>query len=110
MDDGGAGHPVPTAEVYLPWTDSWRQLPDLPAWTDSSGSHNMTATRLMLLTGTAGLLELHLLGGTSTDWSTHRVSLTPQVWRLDWNSGSRSYSWTADWDPALGGCSLLVYL
>ena len=110
MDEGGAGHPVPTAEVYIPWTDSWRPLPALPAWTDSEGSHNMTDTRLMFLTSPDGTLKLHLLGGSSDDWNTGGVDLTPQVWRLLWNCGSRSYSWTADYDPALGGCSLLLYL
>ena len=70
----------------------------------------MTDTRLMFLTGRAGDLSLHLLGGESVEWSTNIGYLTPQVWRLDWNSGSHSYSWTADWDPALGGCSLLFYL
>ena len=70
----------------------------------------MTDTRLMFLPGPDGLLRLHLLGGTSTDWGTGREYLSPQVWRLLWNSGSLSYSWTADYDPVLGGCSLLVYL
>ena len=61
----------------------------------------------MFLTGLDGVLWLRLLGGSSVDWSISAVSLTPQVWRLQWNDGNRSYSWTADWDPALGGCSLL---
>jgi hypothetical protein len=70
----------------------------------------MTDTRLMFLPTPAGLLMLHLLGGISVDYSTDTEYLTPQVWQLHWNSGSRSYSWTADWDLAIGGCSLLVYL
>ena len=96
--------------MYLPWTDSWRLLVALPAWTDSQGSHNMTDTQLMFLPSPDGILRLRLLGGTSVDWSTNTEYVTPQVWRLQWNSGSHSYSWTAHWDPLLGGCSLLLYL
>jgi hypothetical protein len=110
MDEEGAPHPVPTAEVYIPWTDSWRPLPALPAWTDSDGSNNMTDTRLMFLNGQEGLLMLHLLGGASMDWSIGIESLTPQVWRLDWNDGSHFYSWTAHYDQAMGGCSLRLCL
>jgi hypothetical protein len=109
MDEEGAMHPIPTVELYIPWTDSWRPLPALPAFTDlSGGSHNMTDTRLMVLTGQDGLLRLHLLGGLSVDMSTIRQYSTRQVWRLDWNDNSRSYSWSADYDQAMGGCSLLL--
>ena len=70
----------------------------------------MTDTRLMFITAPDGVLSLHLLGGISLDWSTNREYVTRQVWRLLWNDDSHSYYWTADWDPALGGCSLLFYL
>jgi hypothetical protein len=64
----------------------------------------MTDTNLMFLPGQDGTLRLRLLGGESMDWSTETVFLTRQVWRLAWSSGSSSYFWTADFDPALGGC------
>ncbi len=63
----------------------------------------MTDTQLMFLPSPDGRLSLHLLGGDSQEWSTGGVHPTQQVWRLGWNDGNHSYSWTADWDPDLGG-------
>ena len=86
-------------EVYLPWNNTWLDLPPLPDLGDGDG--RMDRTRIMSLTVSGGS-DLHLLGGSRTDWNTGEVRATRTVWRLEWDSGSQTYSWTSRSNQALG--------
>ena len=98
FDDGGALKSVHSVEVYIPWNNTWLDLPPLPDLGD--GGDRMDRTRIMFLTG--GGFRLHLLGGTRTDWNTGEDSITRRVWKLEWDRGSQTYCWIDSYDPALG--------
>ena len=86
-------------EVYIPWNNTWLDLPPLPDPGDGAG--RMDQTRIMFMTGGGGM-QLYLLGGTRYDWNTGTATVTGRVWRLVWESGSHTYSWTDSYVPALG--------
>ena len=90
MDDRGAFHFVHSVEVYLPWNNTWLDLPPLPELSDGGGRMDMT--RIMSLTDSGGSY-LYLLGGSSSDRNTGFTTDTGTVWRLLWDRGSRTYSW-----------------
>ena len=99
LDDGGVYHPVHSVEVYIPWNDAWLDLPPLPDMEEDDGRMDMTA--IMHLANSGGT-SLYLLGGTSTDWTIFETNITKTVWRLQWDRGSHTYSWTKRDTPALG--------
>ena len=100
MDKGGVPHPVNSVELYLPWNNTWLDLPPLP---DLGNKHGrMDRTNIMSLTDGGGS-HLYLLGGYSTDLTTGMTATTGTVWRLmGVGPKSQSYAWTSSFDPALG--------
>ena len=89
-----------SVEVYIPWNNTWLDLPALPYMED--GNHRMDETRIMYITDDSGGSFLYLLGGSSTDWNTEEGIFTGTVWTLSWDHGSQTYSWKSSLDPALG--------
>ena len=88
-------------EVYIPWNNTWLDLPPLPDLGDGGG--RMDRTSIIFMTGSGGgRSSLHLLGGSRTDWNIGRATYTGTVWRLLWDDGSQTYSWTDSYDPPLG--------
>ena len=79
-------------EVYIPWNNTWLDLPPLPDLGDGEG--RMDETSIMFLQDSGGGSRLNLLGGSSTDWKTDLGTSTRDVWTLVWDSGSQTYSWT----------------
>ena len=90
-------HPISTAEVYLPWKDTWLELPPLPV---IDQGHRMEDTHIFSL-HTGGGLRLHLLGG-DYDLGGGEGRFTRSVWRLQWEDSNSSYYWTDDLEPVLG--------
>ena len=97
MDDRGAFHSVQSVEVYIPWNNTWLDLPALPDLSDEGG--RMDLTRILSLTDSAGSF-LYLLGGSSNNWDSGECRETGTVWRLEWDRGSCTYSWRDG--PGLG--------
>ena len=101
---GGSIHPTSSVEVYLPWNDTWIELPQLPGWQvpPKWTVKRMDLTRLMSLTSRAQGTQLFLLGGSHTEWNAGKGLVTKEVSQLRWNSGSRNYSWDDEDVRALG--------
>ena len=91
---------VHSVEVYLPWNNTWLELPPLPLIDDQG--NRMADTRIFPLDKNGGL-ALYLLGGLSKLDNNMGV-FTPAVWRLGRFSSNQSYHWTEDYDlaPPLG--------
>ena len=88
-----------SVEVYIPWNNTWIDLPPLPDLGDGYG--RMDHTRIMFLPDSGGT-HLYLLGGRSTDWNKGDAKVIGTVWRLVWDKSSLTYSWTDSFDPELG--------
>ena len=86
-------------EVYIPWNNTWLDLPLLPELGEGVGRMDMTS--IMSLTDSGGS-TLYLLGGSNNDWSIGVGTTTWTVWRLLWDKGSQTYSWIHRLDPRLG--------
>ena len=97
--NGGGLHSVNSVEVYIPWNDTWLNLPPLPDLGDEAG--RMEQTRIMYMDDSGGS-HLYLLGGSRTDWNTGKTKVTRTVWRLMWHSGSQTYTWIDSYYTALG--------
>ena len=54
-------HPISSTEVYLPWKNTWLELPPLPV---IDQGHRMEETRIIQLAMDGGP-KLYLLGGTN---------------------------------------------
>jgi hypothetical protein len=95
----GVDHPVHSAEVYLPWNDTWVELPDLPSFRDpKTGTYkNISQTRILSLSNV-----VHLIGGIAIDWKTNSEKISNLVWRLKFNSVNQSFFWTNDVDQPMG--------
>ena len=98
-DTDGAAHPATSVEVYLPWTDTWEGLGDMPVWHEGGSERKMDQAGMIFLPSEA---ELILLGGLSMDWNTGVDYLTKKVFELTWNSSSHSYYWHCGGAPDLG--------
>jgi len=98
LDKAGAFQDVLSVEVYLPWNNTWLELPTLPTTTLADGSVlNMTFTQIFSLTmGSAGGSTLCLLGGEHADLDRDVGTFTPHVWRLSYHSGNHTYYWDHD--------------
>ena len=96
-------------EVYIPWNDTWINLPPLPNLGDGGGRLDTTPIMFLPDHGGGGSF-LYLLGGSSTDWNTEVATATKTVWRLMWDSSSQTYSWTNSIDPELGRYSHMSLL
>ena len=77
-------------EVYLPWNNTWLELPPLPLMNDQV--HRMDHTRIFSLNKN-GVLALFLLGGSRT-LDIQEGEFTAAVWWLNWFSSNQSYHWT----------------
>ena len=95
QDKAGAFKDVLSVEVYLPWNNTWLELPTLPTWTNDDGTvRNMTFTQILSLTmGSDGVSTVCLLGGEHDDLDTFVVTFTPLVWMLSYHSGNHTYYW-----------------
>ena len=90
-------HYISSAEVYLPWKDTWLELPPLP---DIYQGHRMEITRIFSLNTDSGL-RLHLLGG-DYGLASGGGRYTRSVYQLQWQDSNSSYYWTDHWDPDMG--------
>ena len=92
---------VHSVEVYLPWNNTWLELPPLPL-IDCDQRLRMDNTRIFSL-DKDGWLTLYLLGGFSSLDNGMGYN-TRAVWRLDWITSNQSYRWTKDDDlyPPMG--------
>ena len=89
-------HPISSAEVYLPWKDTWLELPPLPV---IDQGHRMEETRIFSLN--TNRLSLYLLGGDYVQARGGRM-YTRSVWKLQWRASNSSYYWTDEWEPWMG--------
>ena len=93
-------HKTRTAEVYLPWSDSWFNLPTLPTFTDDGAQYNITDAHIFsILTG--GLYELYLVGGMNFDIARHAVIPTKHIYVLEYN-GTYHWNQNSDLYPDMG--------
>ena len=76
-------------ELYIPWNDTWLELPALPS---IEPGHRMTNTRTISLTRQDGVPRLYLLGGNYY-LSPLQKRYTDKVWGLVWNGTMQSYNW-----------------
>ena len=90
--------PVYGVEVYLPWNDTWMELPELPDMGEGDGG--MVKTRIMSIPD--GALCLYLLGGSSMNTDGRPQMATARVWQLQWDYNSHNYSWEDRYTPEMG--------
>ena len=81
-------HSISSVELYVPWNNTWVNLPLLPF---VELNYRMVATQVMSLS-MYGLSKFCLLGG-DYQVSKNAAIGTNGVWELLWNDTSRSYSW-----------------
>ena len=93
----GVLHPISSVEVYLPWNNTWLELPSLPYM---DPGRRMEFTRIFSL-NLEGVPRLHLLGGDYAH-SSGGITLSSTVWGLLWNYTNNSYYWTTKWSPPMG--------
>ena len=93
-------NPVHSVEVYLPWNNTWLELPPLPVLPYQHQEYRMDETRIFSI-NRMGSLNLYLLGGTSVVDSGGGL-FSRSVWRLEWLTSNNSYHWTLELDPPLG--------
>ena len=79
-------------EVFVPWSNTWRELPSLPLM---DPEERIDQTRIFSLQ-LDGALHLYLLGGSSGNIHGR------QVWRLDWSSSHNGYIW-AEFEHSMMG-------
>ena len=105
LDEHGS-HPTTSVELYLPWTNTWIDLPPLPHITAHGTMYNITDTLIMSLATAGGGNTLHLVGGQNSDWSTGEERVTRKVWQLRFSSDTHSYHWTDVLDSKMGKCGV----
>ena len=92
--DGDGRHSTGSVELYLPWSDSWIPLPELPHFTWSDGTVlPMTDTHIMSLALTDSAYSLRLVGGGNYDWNTVVERVTSKVWQLCYNLANHTHYW-----------------
>ena len=96
-----------SVEVYLPWNDTWIDLPTLPDISKHDGSVvPMTDTNILSLDIASSGNRLHLVGGESMNWNTGAMTDVKKVYRLEFDRGNKSYSWSDHYDHEMGKCGL----
>ena len=101
-EEKGKASSTPSVEVYLPWSNTWRPLPELPCWISDDGrERQVTNTRLFPLVEDGGC-SLLLLGGGNYNFTNADEKVTSKVWKLRWNEDTRHYYWTDLWDYRMG--------
>ena len=100
-------NPLKSVEVYLPWNDTWMDLPNLPTWTVEDGTaYQATLTHIMSLATTGDTNKLHLIGGACMDWNTQAEGIVGTVWRQAFNSRNETFFWEQRFDPETGKCGV----
>ena len=102
FDEAGIRHPIYTAEVYLPWNNTWQLLPSLPSWTYDGVQYNMTDTKIVSSNTVTGDYKLHLVGGTHFDYNTDYTDYTRAVWVLNYNGSHHYWYQDSDMYPDMG--------
>ena len=102
--DGKVDLSLNSVELYIPWNDTWIDLPPLPDITDDDGTPlcKMSFTKLMNMDRSGHTNTLLLLGGENMDWNTYLEATSRSVWRLLFNKGNHSYYWTNQFDQPMG--------
>ena len=98
-------HPINSVELYLPWNDTWRELPPLPNFTNTGVEYKMNFSPLMSLSLTDDEVsnDLLLLGGSNIDMSTEMETCTTKVWVLTFIMDNHTYLWSqTDSAPDMG--------
>ena len=93
-------------ELYLPWNDTWMDLPLLPNFTNDKGAVLKMSSPLLIFLPLAGhSYSLNLLGGASYD-QDNLETMTDLVWHLKFHRGNHTYFWRQELDPLsmLGVC------
>ena len=105
--DGAALQPTTSVELYLPWNDTWINLPTLPDIKQHGTVLPVTDTLIMSLAIAGGSNSLHLVGGVHQDWNTGATSMTNNVWRLFFHIGNHSYYWDDHYTHDMGKCGVI---
>ena len=83
-------HQPRSAEVYIPWTNTWFNLPTLPTFTDDDGAqYNITDAHIFSII-TEGGYKLYLVGGMNYDIARQLVLPTKHIYLLEYNG---TYHW-----------------
>ena len=87
-------HNIRSVEVYLPWSDTWFNLPTLPTFNDGDGAqYNITDAHIFNIL-TQDSYQLYLVGGVNYDIARGAVSPTKHIYRLHYYDGT--YYWNHD--------------
>ena len=99
-------HPTPSVELYVPWNNTWVELPALPTFTDDDGTlYNMTDAHILSMP-LNGLSTLYIVGGADWDHDRDVLTNTAAVWKLVYDAGHHGYYWYNDahMTPDMGKC------
>ena len=89
-----------SAELYIPWNNTWVDLPTLPVFRDHDVTLQITNPGMMWLH--KPYYGLYLLGGCSYDLPTGMETCTTDVWNLMPTEDKLSHYWTSETIPPLG--------
>ena len=89
-DDDDVVHQPNTAEVHLPWSDTWFNLPTLPTFTYDGAQYNITDAKIFSILSTSGAYMLYLVGGMSYDSASETLLPTKHIYFLEYNG---TYHW-----------------
>jgi hypothetical protein len=95
-------------ELYLPWNDTWIDLPPLPDLTFDGNKFKMSDTNIMSLRLTEDKNILYLLGGSNMDMSRFDERTTSKVWVLEFIMDNHTYCWSQN-DPELGKYDICLH-
>ena len=90
-------HTLSTAEIFLPWNNTWLLLPPFPTLTDPHGRQwRITDAHIFSLNMAAGAYQLCLVGAVVYDVANSGVYPLQRVWCLQYNKTSADYHWIMD--------------
>jgi hypothetical protein len=97
---GNVWHPVNSVELYIPWNDTWIDLPHLPdiKFDNDETDYKMSQTVIM----TDDTNQIKLLGGQHMNWDTDFERVSSCVWRLIFSHNNHSYYWSNESDQPMG--------
>ena len=94
-DGAGVVHNIRSVEVYLPWSDTWFNLPTLPTFTDDGVQYNITNAQIFNILLKNGGYKLFLVGGMDYDIEGEALMTTKHIYHLHYNG---SYHWNHNSD------------
>ena len=104
-DGGSLFYERNSVELYLPWNDTWIDLPTLPEIIYANVLVlNMTSTRIMSMALAGNLNALYLVGGSGVDWNMSDEIVNKSVWQLKYSNVNYSYYWANDTE--MGKCGM----